>query len=247
MKNIYLSLLILFSLSIFAQENEEAGEWAAAEYHFCDFNEGYDMDDLMRVVSKFNRFLDEYSEAGDYDAVLIQERYDVDNDWDYVWVGHWPSMEDMANGTENWFQNGGKIAAEIQKVSDCSAVRGWQYIYRFQPAESAVWPVNYRTCSLKEEYTHADVRDLYDRAAEKRTNDGFPGGGRLFYQQFGSQDHDWDTYVQVSAPGSFADEAVIAELSETVDYSAINEEWASMVDCTPYVQYVGSYLTDPLE
>ena len=215
MKNIYLSLLILFSLSIFAQENEEAGEWAAAEYHFCDFNEGYDMDDLMRVVSKFNRFLDEYSEAGDYDAVLIQERYDVDN--------------------------------EFQKVSDCSAVRGWQYIYRFQPAESAVWPVNYRTCSLKEEYTHADVRDLYDRAAEKRTNDGFPGGGRLFYQQFGSQDNDWDTYVQVSAPGSFADEAVIAELSETVDYSAINEEWASMVDCTPYVQYVGSYLTDPLE
>ena len=65
-------------------------------------------------------------------------------------------------------------AAEFQKVSDCSAVRGWQYIYRFQPAESAVWPVNYRTCSLKEEYTHADVRDLYDRAAEKRTNDGFP-------------------------------------------------------------------------
>ena len=32
--------------------------------------------------------------------------------------------------------------------------------------------------------------------------------------------------------GSFADEAVMAELSETVDYSAINEEWASMVDCT---------------
>ena len=49
-------------------------------------------------------------------------------------------MEDMANATENWFQNGGKIA-EFQKVSDCSAVRGWQYIYRFQPAESAVWPV----------------------------------------------------------------------------------------------------------
>ena len=50
MKNIYLSLLILFSLSIFAQENEEAGEWAAADI-ISVISMGYDMHDLMRVVS----------------------------------------------------------------------------------------------------------------------------------------------------------------------------------------------------
>ena len=242
-----ISLLILAVMSLFAVSQEESGEWGAAEYHFCDFNEGYDMDDLMRAVSKFNRFLDQYSEAGEYDAVLLQERYDVDNDWDYVWVGHWPSMKDMANGSENWFKNGGKIAAEFQKVSDCNAVRGWQYIYRMSPSTSEVWPVNYRSCELKDDFNHAQVRELYDRASERWENDSLPGGGRLFYQEFGSQEHDWDSYVQVSAPGSFADEAVSAELSENLDYSDINEEWASMVDCTPYVQYVGSYLTDPLE
>jgi len=246
MKKFFIALFAFFSVLAYS-DNHERGTWVAAEYHFCNFNEGQDVDDLLRVVGKFNKFLDEHADKGQYDAVLLQEIYDVDNDWDYVWSGHWPSNEDMANGMQNWVENGGSIQKEFDKVSSCSAIRGYQYIYNSSAPEGKVWPVQYRSCSLKEGASHQEVRDLYDRAAEQWSDDGLKGGGRLFYQQLGSVEHNWDNYTQVVSPGSFANEAVNRALLDELDYSGINAEWAELVDCTPYVLYAGSYLTKPLD
>ena len=80
MKKIFIALFAFFSVLAYS-DNHERGTWVAAEYHFCNFNEGQDVDDLLRVVGKFNKFLDEYADKGQYDAVLLQEVYDVDNDF----------------------------------------------------------------------------------------------------------------------------------------------------------------------
>ena len=140
-----------------------------------------------------------------------------------------------------------KKQKEFDKVSSCSAIRGYQYIYNNSAPEGKVWPVQYRSCSLKEGASHQAVRDLYDRAAQQWSDDGLKGGGRLFYQQLGSVEHDWNNYTQVVSTGSFANEAVNRALLDELDYSGINAEWAELVDCTPYVLYAGSYLTKPLD
>ena len=84
-----LTLLCVFSFTelTFADDHVN-GTWVAAEYYFCNFNEGQDMDDLKRGT-EFNRFLDKYRDVGDYDAVLLVETYDQDRDFDYIWSGHW--------------------------------------------------------------------------------------------------------------------------------------------------------------
>ena len=82
-----LTLLCVFSFTelTFADDHVN-GTWVAAEYYFCNFNEGQDMDDLKRVAAEFNRFLDKYRDVGDYDAVLLVETCDQDRDFDYIWL-----------------------------------------------------------------------------------------------------------------------------------------------------------------
>ena len=77
MKKIFIALFAFFSVLAYS-DNHERGTWVAAEYHFCNFNEGQDVDDLLRVVGKFNNFLDEHADKGQYDAVLLREVYDVE-------------------------------------------------------------------------------------------------------------------------------------------------------------------------
>ena len=106
-------------------------------------------------INEASNIIGPYKNNGVWSKLQV---YDVDNDWDYVWSGHWPSNEDMANGMQNWVENGGSIQKEFDKVSSCSAIRGYQYIYNNSAPEGKVWPVQYRSCSLKEGASHQAVR-----------------------------------------------------------------------------------------
>ena len=52
-----LTLLCVFSFTelTFADDHVN-GTWVAAEYYFCNFNEGQDMDDLKRVMPNLTGF-----------------------------------------------------------------------------------------------------------------------------------------------------------------------------------------------
>jgi hypothetical protein len=248
MKN-HLFAAALLSCSVNAlADNHEKGTWVAAEYHFCHFNEGQGHDDLMNVVGKFNKFLEKHREAGSYDAIKLVEAYDVDSDYDYVWIGHWPSMKDMANATQNWMDNGQELNAEFAAVSRCDAVKGFQYIYLASPPDSDPWPINYRYCTLKEGKTNRQVREFADTMAEVMVADGAKGGGRFFYLSHGSVKELPYDFVWASSPGSFANQYHNWELRQKNGWwQQFREEYRSLMECSTDVQYLATYMTKPLK
>lgn len=244
-----LTLLCVFSFTelTFADDHVN-GTWVAAEYYFCNFNEGQDMDDLKRVAAEFNRFLDKYRDVGDYDAVLLVETYDQDRDFDYIWSGHWPSIADMANGTQNWIDNGTALQAKFDKVSKCDGIRGYQYIYANSAPDGDAWPVDYSYCKLNDGKESMDAIKLMDKIAETTKADGAKGGGRLFFRTHGSTNQAPYDFVLVDSPGSFANEAVNWQLARENDWwGQFGEEFEATMECSDdAVRYIGTYLTDPL-
>ena len=84
MKFIVIALAI-FS-SVFAKA-QEAPDPIRAEYFTCSLNEGKDMDDMMKWVEKWNRWMDATDETN-YTAAMLFPRYrSPTTEFDMIWVG----------------------------------------------------------------------------------------------------------------------------------------------------------------
>ena len=109
MKKIFISLTIFLSVisSLNADDHLEIGGMAALQ---CQFADGKDMDDVMKV-------LDEWSEYGDdnftapYSAWIFTPVYrtNSDFDFDFMFLGFTSSMQEMGRVQDNWQAGGSKI------------------------------------------------------------------------------------------------------------------------------------------
>ena len=204
MKKIFLLIItIIFLPNINAVHNEDH-KFLSVEYHFCSFNEGMGMTDLMSVVKKFNKFLDQHSDEQSYQAALLVAKYDMDNQYDYIWYGGWPSRKLKAQSLDNWNENGQDIAAEFSTVSKCDSASGYQYVARDGgiTASNTPSPVYYRWCNMKEGVSRSDVRETIDEWTAAVTKAGYKGTSRIFYPTIGSRESFEADTIFVDIPGS---------------------------------------------
>ena len=71
MKHLFITFTLVSSLFVSAQE---APDPIRAEYFTCSFNAGKDMDDMMKWVEKWNRWMDATDETN-YTAAMLFPRY----------------------------------------------------------------------------------------------------------------------------------------------------------------------------
>ena len=93
------------------------------EFNFCNFNEGYDENDLQKFEANFNNFLNE-SELKDgpdgYWYVMLEPYFEATKDnplADYVWLSLWTNLEEKNRGYANY--NNTNLPAEGDSFSNC--------------------------------------------------------------------------------------------------------------------------------
>ena len=91
----FASALTLLSGVAFADDHLQVPEYGGVETFACDFNEGKDMDDLLKASKKWDKWFDKNSSVG-YTGLVLTPYYYDSLDADVYWVGFSSSLEEQA-------------------------------------------------------------------------------------------------------------------------------------------------------
>jgi len=179
MKFIVITLAV-FS-SVFA-EAQEAPDPIRAEYFTCSLNEGKDMDDMMKWVEKWNRWMDATDETN-YTAAMLFPRYRTPTtEFDMIWVGHVKNSEMLGKGNDNWLSASNRSLRESIPVTCDESFNAYQWVAvsNFSPKDlSDSYPVSYRYCDLKEGKNLGDAYAALSGIQEAHHASGMKSGARI--------------------------------------------------------------------
>lgn len=145
--NLVTSLVILFSAgSAVADDHLQVPEYGGVETFACSFNEGKDMDDLLKVTKKWDKWFDKNSTVGYTGLVLTPYYYDA-LEADVYWVGFSSSLEDQAVAQTEFLAT--DLSADFYDVYTCEshAQLAWVRI-RDEVGPSADGVVDFSACAM---------------------------------------------------------------------------------------------------
>ena len=101
---------MLFLSAISSLYADDHIEFGAMEGLQCNFADGKDMSDVMKVISDWNDFGDDNFTAP-YSAWIFTPVYrtNSDFDFDFMFLGFTSSMQEMGRVQDNWQAGGSKI------------------------------------------------------------------------------------------------------------------------------------------
>jgi len=121
MKKLITISFLLFSIN-FVHSDDHLPQFFPMEGVQCKYNKGKDLDDLLKVVSKWNDYMDQSVEAGNpnYSAYLLTP-YMISGDefdFDFVWLGAWENFASLS-GITQYLSEASDIQKAFDKVSTC--------------------------------------------------------------------------------------------------------------------------------
>ena len=179
MKHLFITFTLVSSLFVSAQE---APDPIRAEYFTCSFNAGKDMDDMMKWVEKWNRWMDATDETN-YTAAMLFPRYRTPTtEFDLIWVGHVKNSEMLGKGNDNWLSASNRSLRESIPVTCGESFNAYQWVAvsNFSPKDlSDSYPVSYRYCDLKEGKNLGDAYAALSGIQEAHHASGMKSGARI--------------------------------------------------------------------
>ena len=158
--------IFLLSFSVMADDHMENPAFIPLEGYACNFSKGKDMDDLYKVVDKWNEHIDEGGTQ--YNSwVFTPFYYSEEEAADIYWIGVSPTWEEMLKTDEHMTKpEGQKIQAQFNKVSPCYDHTNWGYeSVRTGSDSDDDGVVTLQWCDLTEDTTRDQVL-----AADKKYN-----------------------------------------------------------------------------
>ena len=118
--------LPLFLITLVAAQWSQADNHAAApayggvEVYACDFADGKDMDDLMKVAKKWDKWAKKnHSKA--YAGHVLTPFFSDGSDAGVYWVGFSDSFSDQGIVLQEWLEKGGDLQKEFDSVIPCKS------------------------------------------------------------------------------------------------------------------------------
>ena len=157
-KFINAAFIAFLSFTILSDDSNLEPQGSALEIFQCNFADGKDLDDTLKVASKWDKWADDnYSVS--YAGYVMTPFYQRKSDFpfDLFWLGITPSFQALGTAHDEWAANGTKLIAEFERVSPCP---NHASIYSF-PVRTAKNPtpngfLTIRGCNNKEGTTQAD-------------------------------------------------------------------------------------------
>jgi hypothetical protein len=169
----------------------------------CQFEDGKDMDDVMKVLDEWSEYGDEnFSEL--FNAWILTPVYmsTSDFDLDFVFLGFADSLGAIGKAEDEFRKGGQKIGEKWERVTNCSGqALNFNVEARAPKNEWVEGEVNYtsiESCSLKEGKTNNDLKandELWNKYLDEA---GFEGGYWRWWPETGSPtNNDFDYLLAV--------------------------------------------------
>ena len=205
--------------------SQEDPQLAAIDAYMCDYTDGKGAGDLMKVVEKWNKWMDSTGGAAYSAWVMTPVLASTDMDIDLVWLGAWQNGKDMGQGMQAWADKGRDLNEEFLAVIDCGEhssaasmnirppVEGW-------PGKSGV--AMFTNCTVADGKSMNDAIEVHRKWAKHMDDIGSKAGLWLFFPGAGSNNsarvnddlEEWDYKAVFSHP----------------DYISYGNDWESYMN-----------------
>ena len=147
-----MSAIVLSLLSYGAIADDHAPSIGGIETYSCKFNEGNDLNDVLSVAKKWNKFASKNFSMPYQGYVLTPYYRDAETEYDFYWVGVSPSFEAQGTVAQEWLAKGTKMQAEFDSVSTCDSLAQWGNVGVSVPEDGAPSEgvVSFQACTMKE-------------------------------------------------------------------------------------------------
>ena len=249
---IFLSLAMLFSFSVIAQENTEYKyevEANKAEYYIGSYKKGKDVDDLAAWYGKFADWAETKGSTFDKMSVAILTPYFSSelSTHDVMWVTNTPGPLEQFKGLQEWVTDGGPKLLKSLPVVNTQVLDTWQWVVS-SPAsteEGTLMYATYADCSLEDDYNMRQVYDMYKDFAIYAQSQGDTLGRKLIVVESGGQLPEGVDFVRLMYSSSVIERGTNAALY----YDKIEESEASKnlkgFSCSNASSYIGQSMRDP--
>lgn len=197
---------VLWNPAALAQESSSA---VPVEWWDCNFQDGKGMDDLEKVNAKFNKWADK-NDPG-YAAWIMVPNLHSGVDYDFGWLGSWPSGNAFGKGTDAFMQSGDVMEA-FGDVIDCSGrhVMATSAVVNAPDGPPDNGVVIFSACHHKEGKSFNDSFAAHQQMSAAMTEMGSKGASWIFYPGLGTS-ADLD-YWSVIAFENYTDLGAATEL-----------------------------------
>jgi len=175
--------------SAVAQQAQDKG--VPVEFFGCNYQDGKGLQDLQKVGEKFSKWSAK-NDSG-YSAWILTPQFHTNLDIDVGWLGSWPDANAMGKGQDTWMAGGRELAADFEKVIDCSH---WH-----ESATSAVinapkgppgnGVVLFAECTMVAGKTPAEALPAHRKVAAEMVAMGSKASSWLFFPGMGNSDIDF--------------------------------------------------------
>ena len=208
MTKLFQTILIVFlSFSIFADDTDLGPQGSAVEIFQCNFSNGKDLEDTLKVASKWDAWADDnYSVP--YAGYVMTPFYQTKTDFpfDLFWLGVTPSFKALGIAQDEWASKGTKLAADFERVSPCpNHASIYSFAVRRPENQTPNGYLTIRGCTNKEGTTQADYFAANAKQNEYMDSIGLDSGIYYWFMGAGSGiDQPYD-YLEVTAVSSMSE------------------------------------------
>ena len=185
-----LSFMLVFSISLFAEDSEykHEPEGNAAEYYIGHFNKGKDLDDLKNWYEKFSKWAEDKGVYDDMRIAILTPYFHADlTSLDVMWVNNIPTQSAQYAALNVWMTQGGPELLKSLPVTNNRQISTYQWVIS-GPGESGegdMMMAVYSDCKFDEGYEGRQVYDLYKDFAIYAQSQGDTVGRKMIFPQAG--------------------------------------------------------------
>ena len=248
---VFLSLALLFSFSVMAQESTEYKyevEANKAEYYIGSYKKGKDVEDLTAWYGKFAKWADSKGNTFDKMSVAILTPYfssDLSTH-DVMWVTNTPGPLEQFTGLQEWVTDGLPKLGKSLPVINTQVLDTWQWVVSSPTTteEGTLMYATYADCSLEDGYNMRQVYDMYKDFAVFAQSQGDTLGRKLIVVESGGQLEEGVDFVRLMYSSSIMERGTNAALY----YDKIEGSEASNnlkgFSCSNASSYIGQSMRD---
>ena len=176
-----------------AQEEGAPRTFIPVELNVCNYAEGKDREDYDRALGVMTEWMED-NESEPYLALLLSPAYAGDPEFDFVYVGAWPSGSGMGRDLAHWFATADDAIAAMDEATDCgvSAMFGGTTIKA--PPEGPPpdeFMLSISDCTVEDGRTVDEALAALEEWGAYRDATGSPGGMFVWFPAYGDGEADY--------------------------------------------------------
>jgi hypothetical protein len=225
------ALLMLGSISAFAQDEAAEPNWTPVETFTCNFLEGKGPADLNAVIKEWNAWWDKKG-LNNYFAATITPYYFGEKSFDIGWLGAWTDANEMGSSLDVWTTEGKKMNARFFEVLECMTHTNFASLNVKAPGGSTpdTMLLTFSDCSMKEGKTLDDFMAAQDAWNKHADEAGFETAEWILFPVAGGGDVDYD-FKHVTSESNHTAVGANWQLYADGHYDISNELYGEVVEC----------------